>query len=97
MGLKFSRNVEDFTCANCGEEVKGNGYTNHCPRCLYSLHVDVFPGDRANGCGGLLKPIGYETRGGEFILIHKCEKCGEIRRNKMQVGDNMELLASLED
>ena len=26
--------------------MKGNGYTNHCPKCLWSKHVDINPGDR---------------------------------------------------
>ncbi len=97
MGLKFSRNIEDFTCANCGEKIKGNGYTNHCPKCLWSRHVDIFPGDRANECGGNMKPIGYETKGGRIVLIHRCESCGEIKRNKMQPEDDMSLLANLEN
>lgn len=36
----FTRVIEDFICENCGTEVKGNGYTNHCPKCLWSKHVD---------------------------------------------------------
>ncbi|HCR42265.1 TPA: hypothetical protein DIV45_02815, partial [Patescibacteria group bacterium] len=36
----FIRTKEDFTCENCGHRVKGSGYTNHCPKCLYSQHVD---------------------------------------------------------
>ena len=45
--MSFTRKVEDFTCEHCGREVHGNGYTNHCPHCLHSKHVDVNPGDRA--------------------------------------------------
>ena len=61
------------------------GYTsrNHCPFCLCSLHVDINPGDRANGCGGILRPIKAEPdakRG--FIIIHRCDKCGAVVRNK---------------
>ena len=41
--LKFKRKKENFVCENCGAEVKGDGFTNHCPKCLYSKHVDIFP------------------------------------------------------
>ena len=82
---RFTRIDEGFTCAWCGLEVKPLGRTcrNHCPRCLCSLHLDVNPGDRASGCGGLMKPIAVETdprRG--YIVVHRCETCGAIRRNK---------------
>ncbi|MBR6751902.1 MAG: RNHCP domain-containing protein, partial [Alphaproteobacteria bacterium] len=43
---QFVKRVENFTCAHCGAEVFGNGYTNHCPKCLWSRHVDNNPGDR---------------------------------------------------
>ena len=51
---KFIKVKEDFVCEHCGAEVKGDGYTNHCPKCLWSKHVDVHPGDRAAECGGMM-------------------------------------------
>jgi Zn finger protein HypA/HybF involved in hydrogenase expression len=48
----FKRTIEDFTCEHCGEQVTGNGFTNHCPQCLWSKHVDIDPGDRLALCGG---------------------------------------------
>ena len=78
---------ESFECRNCGRLVVPEGassdHRNHCPYCLYSKHLDINPGDRANECGGLLRPIRSEpdARRG-FIIIHKCEKCGAIRRNR---------------
>ena len=75
MSSTFIRTTEDFICENCGREVKGNGYTNHCPYCLYSKHVDVNPGDRAADCGGLMKPVAVELRKGERIIIHECDIC----------------------
>ena len=53
-GARFTRVVEDFTCGQCGAAVTGDGYTNHCPLCLWSRHVDINPGDRAAECGGLM-------------------------------------------
>ena len=82
MTRKFQRRHEDFTCANCDAEVMGNGYTNHCPQCLWSKHVDIHPGDRANDCGGMLQPIGLEQKGMEWVILHQCKKCGEKMRCK---------------
>ncbi|MFA6992594.1 MAG: RNHCP domain-containing protein, partial [Candidatus Gracilibacteria bacterium] len=41
MPKRFSRTIEDFVCEKCGAKVKGDGYTNHCPKCLWSKHVDI--------------------------------------------------------
>ena len=80
---RFTKNDNGFICANCGKEVPPLGYTsrNHCPHCLCSLHVDINPGDRANTCGGPLRPVRAEPhpkRG--FIIVHRCERCGAISR-----------------
>ena len=79
----FQKNDSGFVCAHCGKEVLPLGYTsrNHCPFCLYSLHVDINPGDRANACGGPLHPVRAEPdakRG--FVIVHRCEKCGGTSR-----------------
>lgn len=79
---KFIRHKEDFVCQNCCYSVLGNGYTNHCPECLYSLHVDVNPGDRQSLCGGLMTPIDILTKGGQPIdVVHQCQKCKLIKQN----------------
>jgi len=90
MTRAFQRKIEDFVCAQCGAAVKGNGYTNHCPVCLYSRHVDVNPGDRASDCGGLMKPASIEMKNGDYVILHRCEKCGFERRNKRAIEDKME-------
>ncbi len=87
MSSKFKKVVEDFKCDNCGEEVSGNGYTNHCPHCLWSKHVDNNPGDRGNDCCGLMEPVGTEENGGEWQVVQKCQKCGEIKKNKLSTTD----------
>ncbi len=89
---KFSRTIEDFTCSHCGALVHGNGYTNHCPVCLWSRCVDINPGDRASDCGGAMRPVGIETLGDNFIIIHKCEKCGKIARCKSAPDDNQDVI-----
>jgi DNA-directed RNA polymerase subunit RPC12/RpoP len=88
MSLKFKKKKEDFICENCGAIVKGNGFTNHCPKCLYSKHVDIFPGDRSQNCGGLMKPISAEESGEKWSLVHKCLKCGKEQKNKISKEDD---------
>jgi len=90
MSSKFKKKIENFVCEKCGTMVKGDGFTNHCPRCLFSKHVDIFPGDRAEVCGGLMRPISAEESGGEWSIIHKCEKCGKKQKNKTSKEDNFE-------
>lgn len=92
MGRGFKRTVEDFTCENCGRTVTGNGYTNHCPDCLWSKHVDDSPGDRSmiEECGCLMEPIAIETKGGRFVIVHKCINCGIERINRTSPEDNEE-------
>lgn len=87
---KFKRNTEDFVCEHCGAQVKGDGYTNHCPKCLWSKHVDIHPGDRKSLCGGLMKPAQIEYKRGEYTIVHICEKCGHNKRNKVEPDDNFD-------
>ena len=93
---KFIKKVENFICENCGKNVIGNGYTNHCPFCLYSKHVDINPGDREEKCHGMLEPIGLEISNKKgYVIIFKCKKCGAIRKNKAAEDDNMDLIIKL--
>jgi len=82
---------EAFTCVNCGAAVTPAGRTarDHCPRCLHSVHVDVVPGDRAAGCGGLLVPVDAVRRGDRFHLTYRCRRCGAERHNRaiLEVDD----------
>ncbi|MCX6759410.1 MAG: RNHCP domain-containing protein [Candidatus Nealsonbacteria bacterium] len=95
MAKRFSRCRENFICENCGKKVIGNGYTNHCPSCLYGKHVDINPGDRQNKCFGLMEPIGVEVEQGEYILTHRCLKCGTIKRNRSASNDSFETILDL--
>ncbi len=92
---KFQRTIEDFTCENCGAKVRGDGYTDHCPVCLWSRHVDVNPGDRAADCGGLMKPMGLELKHGETRIVYICEKCGHEHRVKKAEDDDYEKILKL--
>jgi len=60
MARLFTRNIENFTCERCGAAVEGNGFTNHCPACLCSKHVDINPGDRA-AARGQCSALGEES------------------------------------
>jgi len=92
----FIRIKEDFVCENCGTKIKGTGYTNHCPNCLWSKHVDInIPGDRINSCQGLMRPIAVETKGDQYIIIHQCLKCKKIKKNKAGNSDNMDAIIEL--
>jgi rubrerythrin len=95
MSRRFIRTIEDFICEQCGTPVHGNGYTNHCPACLYSKHVDINPGDRASPCGGLMEPIAVEMKKGQPVIVHRCLKCGAIRRNRAAKNDSMERILAI--
>lgn len=94
-GKRFQKNDEQFKCINCGELVKPLTYTSrdHCTKCLCSIHVDIFPGDRANTCKGLFIPTSVEYNNNKgYVITYKCEKCGEIHKNKMAEDDNFETI-----
>ena len=88
MVKNFTRRIEDFICDECGTFVKGNGYTNHCPECLSSKHVDINPGDRAATCQGTMYATAVEVKGAEQYIVHRCVVCGHTRRNKVSPNDN---------
>jgi len=91
----FQRKIEDFTCENCGAKVKGTGYTNHCPVCLFSKHVDINPGDRQEPCGGLMEPVGLRIDKGHYIITQRCRICGLERNNHTAENDSTEALIKL--
>lgn len=93
--MSFQRRIENFVCEHCGTHVVGDGYTNHCPHCLWSKHVDVSPGDRAAACGGLMKPVAVEGTTDSYVLVHTCESCGEIRRNRADKNDDPDAIVSI--
>lgn len=89
MTKRFQRTKEDFTCENCGNNIVGTGYTNHCAKCLWSKHVDINPGDRQEPCGGLMKPVALEGTSPNYTVVQKCERCGIVRRNKADSTDDI--------
>jgi rubrerythrin len=95
MPKRFIRTKENFRCLQCGTFVEGNGYTNHCPHCLWSRHVDINPGDRAASCSGMMEPIDLSITGGKSSIRHRCRACGFERNNKIDPADDKEVLISL--
>ncbi len=95
MAINFTRKIEDFICENCGFQVVGDGYTNHCPECFYSKHVDIVPGDRASKCGGLMEPVEFLIKNGEEKILHRCLLCGHEKVNRLDKNDNRDKLVEL--
>ena len=95
MSQKFIKKLENFICEHCNFKVKGDGYTNHCPHCLWSKHVDVNPGDRAEECGGMMKPVGFQKISGKERIVHKCLKCGFEKVNKVKKDDNIDAILKI--
>ena len=88
---RFNELDEGFICENCKREVKPLNYSSrdHCPYCLYSKHVDINPGDRANECKGLLRPVGIEKFKETFKILYICQKCKEQHKNVMAKDDDI--------
>lgn len=96
--MKIVKIDEEFICENCGNKVQKLGYSsrNHCNYCLCSKHVDKIPGDRAEECKGILRPVQVELDSKKgYVIIYKCDKCGEIRKNKSADDDNQDLIIQL--
>lgn len=102
----------EFICLHCKKNMPadfgiGTKNRNHCPFCLYSLHVDdKVSGDRKANCSGEMEPLaitfkqeGLDKYGkekqGEIMLIHKCEKCGKISINRIAGDDNSDLILEI--
>lgn len=87
----FVKNDNEFICVNCGKKVEKLNYTSrdHCNYCLYSLHVDILPGDRKNTCRGKLVPqnVVQTSKKGQ-VIEYKCSKCGATLRNIVASDDD---------
>ncbi|MSQ03266.1 MAG: RNHCP domain-containing protein [Myxococcales bacterium] len=76
---------ESFACVHCAGDVPKGGRRprDHCPFCLYSVHVDVVPGDRAASCAGLLVPVQVVASAKGAMIQYRCVRCGAERRNRV--------------
>jgi len=96
MSKKFIRTKEDFLCESCGFSVIGDGYTDHCPKCLIGKHVDINPGDRLAECKGLMLPVDYQTKNKGTRIKYRCQKCNHVFWVKMASSDSLEALLSID-
>lgn len=85
-----SRENSSFVCEQCSREIaalQNGSYRNHCPFCLFSLHVDRdLPGDRSSLCRGLMQPMALVRSKKGFQIVHRCQKCGAERKNIVAQG-----------
>lgn len=98
MNQKFQVINESFVCSHCGLLVPEAESTcrNHCIHCLWSKHVDIFPGDRKETCHGMLKPVEILLERGEMTeIIFQCEKCNKKRQNRIAPDDDREELMKI--
>ncbi|MDD2237774.1 MAG: RNHCP domain-containing protein, partial [Kiritimatiellae bacterium] len=76
--------------------VVGSEHRNHCPHCLWSIHVDIRTGDRRSTCRYPMEPVAIGVRrDGEWTLIHRCTACGFLRSNRIAGDDNEIMLLSI--
>ena len=91
--MTFLPRQEPFTCEHCGKAVVPLPHgtcRSHCSSCLWSKHVDNNPGDRASTCHGLMEPIGLDQNSKKgFVLLHRCVRCGVVKRNKAAPDDEL--------
>lgn len=102
----------DFRCSQCKAAVNAGradcsvNNRNHCPHCLWSLHVDLNKaGDRLSSCHSRMQPIGltmkqtlkrYDSgKSGELMLIHLCTACGKLSINRIAADDNPQKIFNL--
>lgn len=94
---RFSKNDNSFICENCGHNVRKLQYSSrdHCPKCLFSKHVDISPGDRQNECHGLMKPAGIEKYKDTYKIKYVCEKCKKQQKNIAAKDDSIDEIIKL--
>lgn len=87
---------EKYICGHCGETVAGGRYNNHCPRCLWSKHLDdKIPGDRSSECQALMEPVGVTQRKGKWRIVHQCAGCKKRTVVDTAAEDNLDLIIEL--
>lgn len=101
-----------FTCKNCQKKIQtkgpiGTNNRNHCPFCLFSLHLDEKnAGDRKSKCKGKMKTIALtfkknkkdkysKNKKGELMLVHKCNTCAKYSINRLASDDDSKKILKL--
>ena len=100
--MKLIKINEGFTCKNkkCKKNVAphaAGSCRNHCPYCLFSLHMDLeTPGDRLSECQSLMAPIDSELNKKKGPrLEHMCQSCGYKSFNRVAPDDAWDLICQL--
>jgi hypothetical protein len=93
-------NSDSFQCRRCHGPVSasapGTRHRNHCPHCLWSIHIDVERQDRQSSCGGLMEPVAVWVKtNGEWSIFHRCEPCQTFTVNRSAGDDSQVALLSL--
>ncbi|SDJ60521.1 RNHCP domain-containing protein [Streptomyces indicus] len=89
--------TDTFTCVRCGLTVSSYAADttrrNHCPSCLHSRHVlDQVEGG-PSACGSRMSPIAIAVlRTGDWTLVHRCVRCGELSSDPVCADDNQLIL-----
>lgn len=104
-----------FTCLNCqktatpGSLEIGTEHRNHCPKCLWSQHVDLkYSGDRKSTCKKGMEPIGLtfkqegvdkwgKPKQGELMIIHKCTGGEKISINRIAADDDPQKILEISE
>ena len=58
--------------------------------------MDVNPGDRSADCGGMMKPVSFEQKSGGWRILHKCEKCGHKKINRLSKDDDFDIMFGIQ-
>jgi hypothetical protein len=102
--------TQNFKCRQCGffvtanRELSGVNNRNHCPRCLWSRHMDLHTaGDRKSECLSRMEPIGLtykqtnkrygQNDQGELMLIHRCTGCDKVSINRIAADDDIQAIS----
>ena len=108
---RWQETAKPFRCAHCKQMILptdgiGTVHRNHCPFCLWSLHVDTKPGNRASTCHGRMEPVGLtfkhngfdkygRPRTGDVMIVHCCRSCLAININRIAGDDSTDGLFSV--
>ncbi|MFE0021091.1 RNHCP domain-containing protein [Amycolatopsis sp. NPDC059021] len=89
--------IGTFACVRCGLTVSAfaadGTRRNHCPSCLHSRHIVDHTDDSPGDCQARMTPIAIAvTRGGDWMVIHRCVRCDELTANPICADDNQLIL-----
>ena len=57
--------------------------------------MDNNPGDRQSDCDGMMEPIAITVKGRDYIITHKCQKCGKVINQKASENDDINTIIAI--